>query len=395
MRTISVVTTSRADYGVYRPLLKRLAQHPQARLRLLVSGMHLAPEFGLTVRAIEAEGLEIAERLEMLLSSDTAQGVAKSLGLGVQAFAQSFARERPDLLVVLGDRFEMYAAALAALPFAIPVAHLFGGELTLGAIDDALRHSMSKLSHLHFVATEEFGRRVVQLGEEPWRVTVCGALSLENLDNLRLLSPQELSSQLGISMETPPLLVTYHPVTLEYQQAAWQMAELLAALEELGHPVIFTLPNADTSGRQLAAQVRAFVSEHDWSHMVEDLGTLRYFSLMSMATAMVGNSSSGLVEAPSFRLPVVNVGNRQAGRTRGANVIDVGYDRREISAGLALALDPAFRQSLSQSANPYYRPRPSAIIAESLATSELNQRLLSKRFWDLPADTPGLRPGMV
>ncbi len=240
MRTIGVVTVSRSDYGSYLPVLREIREDPGLKLHLIVSGMHLSPEFGLTARAIEADGFEINDCVEMLLSSDTPEGISKSMGLGLIGFAQSYACFRPDILLVLGDRFEMHAAALAALPFKIPVAHIHGGEITEGAIDDALRHSITKLSHLHFVSTEEYARRVIQMGEEPWRVIVSGAPSLDNLFNLALLERQELQARFGLFLERDPLLVTYHPVTLEYEQTEWQVNELLAALQAFDLPVVFT-----------------------------------------------------------------------------------------------------------------------------------------------------------
>ena len=384
MRTIGVVTTARSDYGIYLPVLRRIQADPGLRLQLLVTGMHLSPEFGLTVRTIESDGFEISERLEMLLSSDTPAGVGKSMGLGLIGFAEAYARGRPDILVVLGDRFEMHAAALAALPFKIPVAHIHGGELTRGAIDDALRHCITKLSHLHFVATQEYARRVEQMGEEPARVFVTGALSLDNLDSVSLLTTAELEAKFGLHLGSPPLLVTFHPVTLEYEQTEWQTQELLAALETVDQPVVFTLPNADTNGRVIIRLIEAFVRTHPQAQIVENLGTQGYFSMMRLATAMVGNSSSGIIEAPSFGLPVVNIGRRQAGRMRAKNVIDVDHERAAIDSGIRRALSPAFREGLRGLINPYHAGGDAAgHIVERLRTAMLDNRLLCKAFHDL------------
>jgi UDP-N-acetylglucosamine 2-epimerase (non-hydrolysing)/GDP/UDP-N,N'-diacetylbacillosamine 2-epimerase (hydrolysing) len=384
MRTIGVVTTTRADYGIYLPVLRAIEADPLLRLHLIVTGTHLAPEFGLTVQAIEADGFEVSERVEMLLSSDTPEGIAKSMGLGTIGFAQLFARFCPDILVVLGDRFEMFAAALSALPFKLPVAHIHGGELTQGAIDDALRHSLTKLSHLHFVSTHEYARRVVQLGEEPSRVIVSGAPGLDNLHTVQVLEPSEVAARYGVSLEPPPLLVTFHPVALEYEQTAWQIGELLAALEACALPVIFTLPNADTSGRSISRMIERFVEATRQAYMVPNLGTQGYFSMMTHAAAMVGNSSSGLVEAPSFKLPVVNIGTRQQGRIRAANVIDVGYTQQEIVGGIRKATDPAFRASLTHLVNPYGSGQAAAAIVARLKDVILDDRLLMKRFYDVP-----------
>lgn len=383
MRTIGVVTTSRADYGIYRPLLQRLRADADVRLQLFVSGMHLSPEFGLTLRHIEADGYPIAERVEMLLSSDSPAGIAKSMGVGVIGFAQAYARTRPDILVVLGDRFEMHAAVAAAAPFKIPIAHLHGGELTLGALDDALRHSITKFSHLHFVATETYARRVRQMGEEDWRVVVSGALSLDSLHTLRFLDRAELEATFNLRLAEAPLLVTFHPTTLEYEQTSSHMRELLAALEMSGWPVVFTLPNADTHGRVLMTMIDEALRSHPTFQQVKSFGTEGYFSMMKMARAMVGNSSSGIIEAASLELPVVNIGNRQRGRVRGANVIDVGYDRAAILSGIQHAVTTEFRAGLRGMANPYApRGAAAAIIAETLKSVRLGEALVVKQFCD-------------
>lgn len=383
MRTIGVVTVARSDYGIYLPLLRKIQADPDLQLHLIVAGMHLSPEFGLTVEAIEADGFEIGERVEMLLSSDTPEGIAKSMGLGTIGFAQAYGRFRPDILVVLGDRFEMHAAALAALPFKIPVAHIHGGEVTQGTIDDALRHSMTKLSHLHFVSTREYARRVIQMGEESWRVVVSGAPSLDNLRSVKLLKADELKARYGLRLDRPPLLVTFHPVTLEYEQTEWQVTELLAALEACGLPVVFTMPNADTSGRTIARMIEEFVATHSSAQAVDNLGTQGYFSMMAVAAAMVGNSSSGIIEAASFELPVANVGSRQRGRVRGANIIDVDYEQTSILEGLGKALDPQFRAKLRGIHNPYDSGGAAEKIVEVLKQVQLDDRIVTKCFHDL------------
>lgn len=384
MRTIGVVTTARSDYGIYRPLLQQLQADADIELQLFVSGMHLSPQFGLTVKTIEADGFPIADRVEMLLASDSPESVAKSIGLGVIGFAQTYARCRPDVLIVLGDRFEMYAAALAAVPFTIPLAHIHGGEVTRGAIDEALRHSLTKLSHLHFVSTAEYARRVRQLGEEPWRVIVSGAPSLDNLRAVKLYSPAEVCQQYNVSLQPPPLLVTWHPVTLESEQAEAQVTELLAALDEAGLPVIFTMVNADTGGWIIQQKLSDFVQTHEAAWLLDNLGTRGYFSLMQHVAAMVGNSSSGLIEAPSFELPVVNIGTRQTGRVRAANVIDVGCARAEITAGIRRAVQPEFRASLRGLINPYGDGTAAEKIVVQLKSVALDQRLILKKFHDLP-----------
>ncbi len=383
LRIIGVVTVGRSDYGIYLPVLRKIQADPELQLHLIVAGMHLSPEFGLTVRTIEADGFTIDEHLEMLLSSDTPGGVSKSMGLGTINFAQAYTRFRPDILVVLGDRFEMHTAAVAALPFKIPVAHIHGGEVTEGAIDDCLRHSITKLSHLHFVSTEDYAHRVLQLGEEPWRITISGAPSLDNLHCIKLLETNVLKDKYRLTLASPPLLVTFHPVTLEYELTEWQVGELLAALKMSEMPIVFTMPNADTSSRTVIRMVEDFVQTNASTQVVNNLGTQGYFSLMAVSAAMVGNSSSGIIEAPSFELPVVNIGTRQQGRTRASNVIDVGYKRSEILGGIKRATDPEFRESLHGLVNPYGCGGASHKIIECLKAVPLDDRLIRKHFCDV------------
>jgi UDP-hydrolysing UDP-N-acetyl-D-glucosamine 2-epimerase len=384
VRKIAVVTVARSDYGIYGSVLRTIRDDAELELQIFATGMHLAPEFGRTVEMIERDGFTVHERVETLLAADTPSAIAKSTGLGVIGFAEVFARNRPDLLVVLGDRFDMYAPALAALPFKIPVAHLHGGEVTHGAIDEALRHSLTKLSHLHFVATEDAARRVVQLGEEPWRVTLSGAPALDALDDLPRLSREELEARFGLRLAAAPLLVTFHPVTLQYEDSGPQTAELLAGIEASGEPAVFTAPNADTAGRQVRAMIEEFVARCPRAQFVENLGQQGYFSMMREAQAMVGNSSSGIIEAASFGLPVVNVGERQGGRFRGPNVIDVEGGRAAIFRAIQTALSPEFRAQARRLGNPYRGPgRAAHLIVEKLKEVPLDDRLIVKRFHDL------------
>lgn len=364
------------------PVLRRLNAHSELALHLIVTGAHLSPEFGLTIEAIEPE-FEIGERIEMLLSSDTPEGLSKSLGLGVIGFAESFSRKRPDILLVLGDRFEMHAAVLAALPFKIPVAHIHGGELTEGAIDDALRHSITKMSHLHFVATDAYKERVIRMGEEPWRVALTGSPALDNLRILDFLSREELERRYGLRLSEPFLLVTYHPATLEHEQTEAQVKELLRALDEGAMATVFTYPGADTASRRIIRMIEDHTARNKAAQIVVNLGTQGYFSMMRQAAAMVGNSSSGIVEAPSFKLPVVNIGNRQRGRVRAKNVIDVGYGQEEIQSGIRRALQPEFRASLADLVNPYGDGHASEKIVERLRAVKIDDALLVKRFYEI------------
>lgn len=382
MRRIGVVTVGRSDYGIYLPLLRQIAGDPELELLLFVSGMHLAPEFGLTVQDIEKDGFCIARRVEMLLSSDTAGGIAKSMGLGTIGFAQVFEECHPDILVVLGDRFEMHAAVVAALPFLIPVAHIAGGSVTVGAIDDPLRHSITKMSHLHFAEIEVYARRLVQMGEEPWRVIVTGAMGLDNLRDVQFLSLGELNERYDLALSEAPLLITFHPVTREYEQTESYMGELLAALDGFDVPMVFTYPNADTNGRVIIHMIEEFVRRRAHACAVANLGTQGYFSLMKHAVAMVGNSSSAMVEAPSFKLPAVNIGNRQMGRVAARNIISVGYGHNEIVAAIAKTIDAEFRKQLDDLVNPYGDGHASEPILRTLKTIPIDASLLSKHFYD-------------
>lgn len=394
MRTIAVVTVARSDAGIYRPVLKAVQRAPDLDLKLIVSGAHLAPEFGETWRDLERAGFRIDERIECTLSSDSAEGVAKSIGLGVIAFGQLFGRWRPDILVLLGDRFEMLAAAVAALPFAIPVAHLHGGERSEGAIDDAIRHAITKMSHLHFVATPAYRDRVVQLGEEPWRVTVSGAPSLDNLGDIDVWPRERLEQVVGMPLDRPTLVATCHPTTLERGHAHEHIDALLSALETLELPVVITYPNADAEGRLIMRAIEAFAGRHAWARTVANLGQEAYFGLMRHTAAMVGNSSSGIIEAASFGLPVVNVGNRQRGRIRAENVIDVDCEPDAICRAVHVALSEAFRRRLVGMRNPYGDGRASARIVEVLARTPLDRRLIMKRFHDMPTARDAAVPGL-
>lgn len=383
MRTIGVVTVARSDYGIYLPVLRRIMADPDLNLHLIVSGAHLSAEFGMTVDTIVRDGLPVGDRVEMLRIEDSPEGIADSIGRGVIGFARSFARQRPDILVVLGDRFEMFAAAVAALPFGIPLAHIHGGEVTEGAIDEALRHSITKLSHIHCVATAEYGRRVRQLGEEPWRILVSGAPSLDNVESVRRLSVTELETLCGLAMSPAPLLVTLHPTTLQFEDAESEADALLAALADVGLPVVFTQSNADAGARRISERIDAFVASHPNARRVDILGTAGYFSLMRHAAAMAGNSSSGIIEAPSFRLPVVNIGPRQAGRTRAANVIDVPADRAAVVQAIQRAISPEFHRQLADLENPFGDGHAAERIVDRLKSVRLDGRLTMKKFEDL------------
>jgi UDP-hydrolysing UDP-N-acetyl-D-glucosamine 2-epimerase len=387
-RRIGVVTVARSDYSILYPLLRAIEADPALELDLIVAGMHLAPEFGDTAAAIEADGFAIAERVAMLLPADDPradrpEGIAIATGRGVIGFGEAFARNRPDLLVVMGDRFEMFGAAIAALPLRIPVAHIHGGELSEGAIDDAMRHAMTKLSHLHFTATEAYRDRVIQLGEEPWRVVASGAPALDNLHVLPRLSGDELKRRFGLGFAAPPLVVTYHPTTLGALEVDTEIDALFAALRRAGRPVVVTAPNADAGGRHIARRIAAFAAEYGQADVVSNLGLQGYYSLLALAAAMVGNSSSGIIEAASFALPVVNIGDRQKGRLAPRNVIHVAAETGAIAEAIEKACSAGFRRGLAGLANPYGTGQAVPRIVETLRSVELGQRLLQKSFHDI------------
>ena len=381
-KTIGVVTTSRSDYGIYFPILKKI-QESTFNLKLFVTGMHLSPEFDKTIDNITHDGFPIAETIEMLLSSDSPDAISKSMGLGIIAFSQCFTKKRPDILIVLGDRFEMYSAVIAALPYKIPIAHIHGGEITQGAIDDVIRHSITKHSHLHFVSTTEYARRVHQMGEEKWRIEVSGAPGLDNLNHIKLLNKKELETLLNISFQGSPVIVTFHPVTLEYEHTEWQINELLSALANINKPIVFTSPNADTNGRIIINKINQFVNKSEDSFYIKNLGTQAFFSLMNIASVMIGNSSSGIIESASFKLPVINIGTRQKGRVKGKNVIDVDYKKESIAKAIKNAINPIFKKSLKNIDNPYGDGNAAERIIQKLNNTLFDQHFLNKRFQNI------------
>jgi UDP-hydrolysing UDP-N-acetyl-D-glucosamine 2-epimerase len=383
-RSISIVTGSRAEYGLLRPVIAAVEAAPDLALRLMVCGTHLDPRFGLTVRHIEADGFPITERIATLAPSDQPAGIAESIASGVRGFAEAFARQRSDILVLLGDRYEMLAAATAALPFALPIAHIHGGELSEGVIDDAIRHALTKLSHLHFVATERYRERVIQLGEQPARVIVSGAPGIDAIRATKPTPRAVLEQLLGLEFEPSPLLVTFHPPTLDYAGTERQVKALLGALAEADRSVVFTYPGADTAARTIIDAIEAYAAAHANARVVKDLGQANYYGMMAISAAMIGNSSSGILEAPSFALPVVNIGDRQRGRLRAANVIDCVPERDAIAVAVARAVTPAFRAGLLGLRNPYGDGGAAERIVAGLRSVVLDGELIEKRFYDLP-----------
>lgn len=383
-RRIAVITTSRADYGLYRPLLRLLAEAPSAEPLVLATGSHLVPEHGMTVDAIERDGFAVAARVPCLEADDSPCDVAAAMGRATAGFGPVLADVAPDLVVALGDRFEMLASALAAVPLNLPIAHIHGGELTEGALDDAFRHALTKISHLHFPATETYAHRIRQMGEEPWRVTVSGAPGLDTLLAAPPLDDDAFAALTGLSGGAAPILVTLHASPREGGPPTAQIDALLGALAGCRHPLLFTRPNADPGGRAIAAAIDRFVAGRADAVMVASLGIAGYRTALGRAPAMIGNSSSGIIEAPSFALPAVNVGRRQDGRLRAANVIDVADATPDgLAAALDRALDPAFRAGLKGLANPYGDGQAAPRIAERLTSVPLDRALVYKCFVDL------------
>lgn len=382
MRTIAVLTTSRADYSHLVWVLRALEQRPEVRLRLLVTGAHLAHEFGHTVDEIERDGFEPWERIECLLSSDTDVGMAKTIGLATLGLADALARLRPDLLLLIADRYEMLAPAAAALALRIPMAHIEGGEVSEGAIDHAVRNALTAMAHVHLVPTATAERRVLAMGEEAWRVHRVGAPSLDHLLQSEIPGPEAVAEQLGLDADRPPLVVAYHPVTLA-RDTVREAGALFEALAGLDGPIVFCFPNADAGSRSIVDRARAFCDSRDDARLFVNLEPLLYWGLLGSAAAMVGNSSSGIMEAPSLRLPVVNVGLRQQGRERARNVIDVEPEAGAIREAIERARGAAFRESLAGMDNPYGDGRAGERIARILAEVPTGERLLLKRAPEL------------
>jgi UDP-hydrolysing UDP-N-acetyl-D-glucosamine 2-epimerase len=376
-RKIAAVTTSRADFtALYWPL-HDLSSHPDVDLKIIALGPHLSPEFGLTVQEIEKAGLRVDARIECLLSSDTDVGMAKTIGLATLSVADCLGEMRPDLLLVIADRYEMLAPASVALALRIPVAHIEGGEISEGAIDDAVRNALTKMSHVHFTSTELARSRVIAMGEEEWRVHRTGAPSLDHLRRALLLSREQLEARLAIDLGRPTAIVTYHPATIA-RDTTREADALFEALQALPEQLLFCYPNADAGGRALIGQVELFLRDHGGKVFV-NLEPVVYWSLLPQVEFLLGNSSSGIIEAASFALPAVNVGIRQQGREHGRNVLNAEPDARSILDCIQIARSEEFRQSLMGMANPYGDGCASQSIVAALTSVPLGEELLMKR----------------
>lgn len=384
MRKICIITGTRAEWGLLRPLAHKINDDPTIELQIITTGMHLSTEFGLTFQDID---LPINKKIEMILSSDTPVGLCKSMGLAQISISEAFEELKPDIIVVLGDRYEIFACVASAMICRIPVAHLHGGEATEGLIDEAIRHSITKMSHLHFVATEPYRSRVIQLGENPQRVFNVGGFGIDNIRSLTLLNKQNLESSLDFRFHTYNFLITFHPVTLEHSTAKEQFAELLNALELLAQThdmgYIFTKANSDTDGRIINDMIDEFVSANQHSIAFTSMGQLRYLSAMALVDAVVGNSSSGLGEAPSFQVATINIGDRQKGRIKADSVINCPPIKECILQSFLQAIGPEFKQILKNVKNPYGEGGASEKTYQILKTHPLDG-LLKKQFFNLP-----------
>lgn len=385
MKKICVVTGTRAEYGLLLPLLNKIENSADFTLQLVVTGMHLSPEFGLTYHFIEKDGFKIDEKVEILLSSDTSIGISKSMGLGMISFSECFERLQPDMVILLGDRYETFVAATVASVAKIPIAHLHGGETTEGAFDESFRHSITKMSWLHFTSTEEHRRRVIQLGEAPERVFNVGAIGIENIRKMRLMNKDELEDSLEMKFKKRLLLVTFHPVTLENATSEIQFKNLLAALETLENTtIIFTKANSDTDGRIINKMIDNYTNKHNENVLAfTSMGQLRYLSAIKFASAVIGNSSSGIIEAPSFRVPTVNIGDRQKGRMQAKSVINCKTDFASIKEAISLALSESFKNSIKTVINPYGDGYVSEKILKELEGAFNHKISLKKSFYDL------------
>lgn len=383
-KKIAVFTGTRAEYGLLYWILKGISTSKHAELQLLVGGTHLSSEFGYTVNQIEKDGFDITDKLEFLLSSDSPVGISKSLGLAVISAAESFARNKPDVVVILGDRFEALAIAQAAMIAAIPIAHIHGGEITQGVIDDSVRHAITKMSYLHFTSTEIYRKRVIQLGEQPQSVFNVGAPGIDNINKLPLIELDELASSLQIQLSHPFFLVTYHPVTLLADKADEELKCLLSALDKFPqYQVIFTYPNADTYGRNLIEILKAYQQKNPKrTFLLESMGQLRYLSAMKLASLVLGNSSSGIIEAPSCNVATVNIGDRQKGRLSADSVIDCIADESSIYQAIQYALSEKTQSTLDNVINPYGDGQASEKIVQHLVDCELVKHP-QKVFYDL------------
>lgn len=384
MKTIMVLTATRAEYGLLSPIIKALKKCPEFCVKVAVTGAHLSPEFGLTYKEIEKDGIEIDKKIEILLSADTPSAISKSMGLAMIGFADYFAEDRPDALLVLGDRYETLAVCCAAMNERIPIIHLYGGETTEGAVDEAIRHAITKMSYLHLTSTDEYRRRVIQLGEDPDRVFTVGSVGVENALKQPLFCKQKLEESLGVKLECPYAVVTFHPVTLEEHSAEKQCLELLSAMDEYPNmKFVVTKANADANGRVINNLFEEYAAVHNNVSVYDSLGFIRYLSAVKYADMVIGNSSSGLIEVPSFQIPTVNIGDRQKGRIKAESVIDCIPKKINICDAIAQAQSQEFRTICLNVKNPYGDGCTSEKILNVIKHTIKHFTDLKKKFYDI------------
>lgn len=383
-RKVCVITGSRAEYGLLKPLVEEIKKEKDLKLQLVVTGMHLSPEFGLTYKQIEKDGFFIDEKIEIILSSDTPVSISKSIGLALIGFAEAYERLKPDIIVVLGDRFEIFGAVAASCVSRIPIAHIHGGELTEAVFDDSFRHSITKMSHLHFTSTEIYRKRIIQLGEDPKRVFNVGALGLDNIKRTKLLSKKVLEKELNFKFKKHNLLVTFHPVTLEKNTSKQQFENLLDVLDSLEDThIILTKTNADIEGRIINKMIDGYVSKNSSrSVSFTSMGQLKYLSTMQFVDAVVGNSSSGIIEAPSFRIGTINIGDRQKGRVKASSVIDCNPTHEDIRNAFKILYSKEFQDNLKSIINPYSDGNTAKRIKDILKHHDLTN-ILKKSYYDI------------
>jgi UDP-N-acetylglucosamine 2-epimerase (non-hydrolysing)/GDP/UDP-N,N'-diacetylbacillosamine 2-epimerase (hydrolysing) len=384
MRKICVITGTRAEYGLLSRLMKLIQNDDTTELQIVVTNMHLSAEYGNTYKEIENDGFVINKKVPMDTSSDTANAIVKSMGQAQIGFADAFEDLHPDLIIILGDRYEMLAAASAALLFKIPIAHLYGGEVTEGAYDDSIRHAITKMSFLHFTSTEEYKKRVIQLGENPKNVVCVGSLGVENCKKITLMQKSDLEKNLNFELNNQTILVTYHPVTLENNTAESQITDLLSTLEELKNiRILFTFPNSDTGGKIIIEKIKSFVETHkDRSIAIPSLGMLKYLSTLQYVGAVVGNSSSGIVEVPSFGIPTLNIGDRQKGRTCATSILNCKSNKQSIEKGLELVLSKEMVETSKTTSNPYEKDDTATQIFSVISTCSL-ENSIQKSFYNI------------
>jgi GDP/UDP-N,N'-diacetylbacillosamine 2-epimerase (hydrolysing) len=380
MRKVAVVTGTRAEYGLLKNIIRKINDDLELELQLIVTGTHLSTEYGYTIEEICKDGFEIKDEIDILLESNNKQGVAKSMGLAMLGIAQSFSRLKPELLLILGDRYEIFASAAVAMAMNIPIAHISGGEITEGAMDDQIRHSITKMAHIHFPGAGIYRKNIIKMGEEEWRVFNVGDPGIENIKNMNFLTKNEIQEDLGVEVDRDTLLVTFHPVTLEIEQLPYQIENLIHALEEVNKKMIITFPNSDNGGKYIINELKKFKAKNNKVYLYENLGVRRYLSVLRLCGAVIGNSSSAIVEAPALKIPVVNIGNRQKGRLMADNIVQCNYSSVEIVNSINLVLNEEFSQKVKSIKSLYGEGNTSKEIVSIIKEIDIDEKLMKKKL---------------